>query len=466
VTDDEYLLAADTVGNVTLWDYQSGQMVDQISVGDEVVITVMVETRGGEHVATTDAGDIYSIILNDLRLEKSNIGNIDNGIRALAHTMASNSLYLFDENGGVFLFDMDNASATPLWQFEEADAVMSAEINTDDMVIMIGQNDGIIQILNLLTGESQLEQLYHQEPFLGNVTTVAYSPDGNMIASAGNDGAVVLWGIEDRRPLSRPLLGHTGVVVNLAFSHSGEYLASSSCGNFHVSGNCIGGEVIIRELSEFEPIAILTDTLGFGQALDFSPDDQLLAVTDCSSVEVAGVCLEGVVRILDWRSGETVARLEGHTSFIWSADFSPDGQLLVSSSADNTIIIWDLETGRPIGQRLSNHGGPVRRVAFSPNGERIASASIDNTVWLWDVASGQAIGGPLVTYTNNAMDLAFSPDGETLVSSSLDGTVTIFDITLESWLELSCNVANRSMRPEEWELFLGQIDYRETCPID
>jgi WD40 repeat protein len=259
-------------------------------------------------------------------------------------------------------------------------------------------------------------------------------------------------------------MGHNSAVVNITFSHDGSLMASGGCSQFHLSGACISGEAIIWDLTTFEPTKILTETVGFVQALDFSPDDNLLALTDCSNVEVAGTCLAGVVRLVDWATGETVKSLEGHNGFIWSADFSPDGQLLATSSADNSIIIWDVASGQPVGQRLSNHGGPVRRVAFSPDGSRLASAGIDNVVFLWDVANGQAIGGAMVGYANNAMDIAFTPDGSTLVASSLDGSITLLDIELSSWLEEGCKRANRNMRPEEWELFFGDRAYRETCP--
>jgi WD40 repeat protein len=261
-----------------------------------------------------------------------------------------------------------------------------------------------------------------------------------------------------------PLIGHTAGVVNIVFSPDGRQLASGSCSQFHVAGSCSQGEVIIWDLESGEPLRVIDQTVGFSQALAFSPDGQLLSVNDCLRVEVAGVCVEANVRLFDVSTGEVILDLPGHTAFVWTAAFSPDGRILATGSADNTIILWDVETGEPIGSRLSNHGGPVRRVSFSPQGDRLVSAGLDNLVILWDVASGQAIGGPLAVYTNNSMDAEFSPNGDQVASSSLDGSITLSDVSLRSWRQKACQVANRNMRIEEWHLFFGQTARRDTCP--
>ena len=78
--------------------------------------------------------------------------------------------------------------------------------------------------------------------------------------------------------------------------------------------------------------------------------------------------------------------LTGHTGAVDSVAFSPDGKTLASGSADGTIRLWDVATGRPIGQPLTGDPGAVFSVAFSPDGKTLASGSVDDTVRLWDVA--------------------------------------------------------------------------------
>ena len=77
---------------------------------------------------------------------------------------------------------------------------------------------------------------------------------------------------------------------------------------------------------------------------------------------------------------------------MYSVAFSPDGHRLASGSADNTVRMWNADTGQPIGDPLTGHTNTVYSVAFSPDGHRLASASGDKTVRLWDADTGQPLG--------------------------------------------------------------------------
>ncbi|KAI6044698.1 WD40-repeat-containing domain protein [Pisolithus marmoratus] len=116
----------------------------------------------------------------------------------------------------------------------------------------------------------------------------------------------------------------------------------------------------------------------------------------------------------------------GHTDTVRCVAFFPDNRRLVSSSWDNTIRIWDLETGRQTRDPLTGHTDVVRSVAVSPNGDRIASASEDHTLRVWDVATGELLYDPVEGHASGLWCVTFSPDGQRIATTG-DNTIRIWD---------------------------------------
>jgi AAA-like domain/WD domain, G-beta repeat len=159
---------------------------------------------------------------------------------------------------------------------------------------------------------------------------------------------------------------------------------------------------------------------------------------------VLNMSVDGLNQVLeqDYKLTES-DRLQGHSAWVRSVAFSPDGRRIVSGSDDTTLRVWDAASGKPIGAPLQGHSYSVRSVAFSPDGRRIVSGSVDKTLRVWDAASGKPIGAPLQGHSYPVRSVAFSPDGRRIVSGSDDTTLRVWDATGAAEIRLACQRLRR-----------------------
>lgn len=121
-----------------------------------------------------------------------------------------------------------------------------------------------------------------------------------------------------------------------------------------------------------------------------------------------------------------LAALLHHQAAVYGLSFSPDRKILATGCADGKVRLWEVATGRLLGEPLTGHTGEVVSVAFSRDGTTLASGSTDKTVRLWDVAGRRPIGGPMQKHTGAVRQVAFSPDGKILASASLEDAKIVF----------------------------------------
>ncbi len=244
--------------------------------------------------------------------------------------------------------------------------------------------------------------------------SVAISPDGSRALSGGSDNTVRLWDMETGEQLAA-LEGHTDAVMSVAFSPDGRMALSGSR-----DGTVRLWSLETRdELRRFEG-----EQAGWINSVAFSPDGKtFLAGADDKTIVLWDVESQALVR----RFGDPEATTPdaGHTTYVLSVAFSPDGKSFLSASDDTTIILWDVETGDII-RRFLGHEWGVAVVAFSPDGKTFLSGSGDSTVRWWDVATGAELRR-FQGHSKWVVGVGFLADGEYIVSGSNDNSVALWD---------------------------------------
>jgi WD40 repeat protein len=301
------------------------------------------------------------------------------------------------------------------------------------------------------------------------VFTVAWSPDGARIASAGADGAVHVWDAATGLTVLN-YRGHYGLLSKINLPKYIHVVAWSPKEQ-HIASAGSGPDIYVWDASTGQTLSVCRHRSGIFPsvyALAWSPDGTSLA-SICSIWNN----INRIVHVWDIKNSRSRLRYIMHSLPIGEATavaWSPDGSAIASTSGTNKIHVWDANTGErlftcnlgssgmfegvlgiawsPDGTRLATahmngtaqivsvvkqkklltyhgHSSDVRAVAWSPDGTCLASASHDKTVQLWDAETGSTI----FTYrghTHWTTAVAWSPDGTRIASSSNDRTVHIW----------------------------------------
>jgi WD40 repeat protein/tRNA A-37 threonylcarbamoyl transferase component Bud32 len=237
----------------------------------------------------------------------------------------------------------------------------------------------------------------------GDINGVAYGPDGDRLASVGDDHLVRLWDAATGQQL-RAFKGHTDDVLCIRFSRDGSRLASAGRDKTVRVWPARGGAP-----------RVLAGHASTVHCLAFSPDGARLASGDAL----------GVVRVWDLADNGAAVVLKGHKGSVYALDYSPDGSRLATAGSDGAVRIWDAG-GRGPAEVFPLPGGRIRCLAYSPDGSRLAIGSDDTRVRIWDAAKYAELR-VLKGHTARVNSVAFSRDGLRLASCGFDGSVRIWN---------------------------------------
>jgi WD40 repeat protein len=305
---------------------------------------------------------------------------------------------------------------------------------------------------------------------LGPVYALAFKPNDSLLAVGGciptgeqcsdSQGQVSIWDVSDpSKPewigdtstLTEPKYAHKGLVKTIAFSPNGQRIASGSYDE----------TIILWEVSRagLKPINQLRGHFSFVNGLTFLDDDSLASGSDDNTIAL-------------WRDISKENRpwriYMDHDASVSSVAYSAKVQKFASASDDKTVLLWDWSLGalgrHPI--KLQGHTGFVKSVTFNEDGTILASAGFDNRIILWDTSTGEQIGPPLSAHLSAINDISFAvgATGDNLsapflVSGSDDQTVIRWDLSSRHPLSQSLNALPEGLEQvTSNEIFDSQVD--------
>ena len=296
--------------------------------------------------------------------------------------------------------------------------VNAVAFSPDGRFLATGSNDaaGFIQVWDIATGQRVKVIKGHED----EVLSLAYSKDGSRLLSSSYDKTARLWDTASGKEV-RKFTGHTWWVWSAAFSADERRIVTAG----H------DGTAIVWDVASDKRSPSFTGHRGPVFSAAFSPDGKQVVTAgydrrvlawspdDVKPFDYKNLAEGTVVPPANFRA------FEGHTDAVRSVSFSTDGSLLLSTSQDNTVRVWNFETAQAM-KTFRGHGGRVQAASFLSDGKRILSAAHDNTVREWSIAGYEEIrtlqGRVLDGHSDAVLAAAYSQDQQQVVTASRDRT--------------------------------------------
>ncbi|OYQ66391.1 hypothetical protein B9G53_04340 [Pseudanabaena sp. SR411] len=306
----------------------------------------------------------------------------------------------------------------------------------NDFMAITSENESVKAELWSLGGQLlqsfELKFQYNQK---NHFTSVAFSPDGQILLTVNEDNIVRLWS----RHNQQMLLGfqvHQATVTSVVFSPDGQSLITGSIDNTAKLWNRDG-----RLLQTFQ------GHQGSITSIAFSPNGQTMLTGS----------MDNTAKLWNF-DGRLLQTFQGHQDSVASVAFSSDGQSILTGSMDNTARLWSID-GKLL-QILQGHQASVTSVAFSPDGQSLLTGSSDKTARLWSIKNHF-----IPSFQENratVTSVAFSPNGQSLLIGSMDKTAKLYSLDghlLQIFQEHQENVTSVAFSPNGQSVLTGSGDH-------
>lgn len=410
-----------------LWDVRTGLLLQGVKF--ETWVSKVVWSPDGRMLLLC-GGESGSAKFWDVSLAVER-GKIDHGKHILSATWSPDGeTVAFVVTGqAVQLFEMTPFKVRKSFGEPSAETAYSASWSSDSKQLAVATNLG--------TKIWDVESEKVTQTLAGPMTVAAWSPNGKVLATAYNGGAVQTWNTSNWMPLKPLPIAGTGLI----WSPDDSRLCAFNSVNVQLWD--------ATSEKALPPI----DATGPGSR----------AMWTTGKIMASGVGTQAV-SLWEIASGKLLRKLEGHTAGITAIAWAANDKTLATASADKTVRVWDTVKGEQL-KKLEGHTDVVSALSWNPNSKQFASGSYDKTVRLWDVATGKSTktldkhpaavtvmdwngkmllaGGPTnmvsvwntttgqqvrkVEVSGAAQSLAWSPDGKVLAAGGVDETLRIFN---------------------------------------
>ncbi len=390
--------SSDGVYSAFIWDIETEEQLLEIPL-DELSLDIAFHPDG--HLLVTGTWDGEVSLWNTETGTEVHTFDAEGRVGMLAFSSDGRFLLIGGGNGYIMALDNYEIIAT----LPHKSYVLSVAFSPDGTLVATASTDSVAAIWDAATGE-QLRTFHHQ----GRAEDITFSPDGQWVAIASEDSRLRLWHIDSGEETQ---MHHDGAVTLVTFSPDSRWLASvSDDQTARLWDIATGGEIGIMALE------------GEGTGIAFHPDGRLIATTTWN----------GNAHLWDISPTTLDHQIIPQEQAVTQARFHPQGNGFVTLSQDFNARLWENptvageNTSNP-SQLFSGHDTFINGVDFHPDGTIMATASDDGTVIIWDTDSGEAIKtlehpeSPIIT------SVAIHPDGEQLVAGDAFGEANIWDIS-------------------------------------
>ncbi|WP_017302018.1 adenylate/guanylate cyclase domain-containing protein [Nodosilinea nodulosa] len=352
---------------------------------------------------------VWQVYLQGVDLQGVNFAHADLSQSVFTQTMGDVLAIDFSPDGSLLAMGIDRQIL--LWRMGDRRQIATLEGHTawvrcvafspDGQTLASGSLDHTIRLWDVQTGQCLKTLRGHTS----DVQSIAFSLDGTLLASGSKDHTVRLWDVQTQQCL-KTLTGHCSRLLKVIFAADQTILMSTSDDQ----------TVRFWDLASGDCLQTIETHVNWLLSAALSPNGTTLAVGSDHQT----------VKFWDVQTGECLGTLPGYSATVWAVAFSPDGQQLATGSDDKTIRLWDMQT-RQCLKTWQEHTNQVWQVSFSPDGQTLVSGGEDQAVKLWDVASGHCLT-TITSHRNWVAAIAFSPDGRTLASGSKDQQIRLWDV--------------------------------------